>query len=121
MNEKMLNTESFFEKLNLLIKNGDWESFLGKDTERKNILLKRKNSETLFCPLSAVYFFLTGREIHRGSFIFKELTDEFSFPWWEILEIAYAETACNVSRFYDQKLRNRLLGTLNLPLEQIKF
>lgn len=59
--------------------------------EDKCVHLRRAGSEMIFSPLTAVYFELTGIELHRGSFWHPEITERFKLPWWEINDIRNAE------------------------------
>jgi hypothetical protein len=114
--QKKLNTEKFLELLEGLDR-GEWTA----SDHGKCIHLRRKGSDTLFSPLTAVYFCLERKEIHSGSFWSEELCQEFGFPWWEILEITYAEIACvSSAKRYDPHLRNAMLRALGLPEDELK-
>jgi hypothetical protein len=108
-----LNTERFLALLAQLSPE-TWTA--RKDTPL--IHLNRQGSDTLFSPLTAVYYHLTGIEIHRGSFWVEELTRDFGFCRWEILQISYAWSGCDFSFRYDRNLRRTILKTLNLPLDK---
>jgi hypothetical protein len=83
-----------------------WTAFV----HDKCVLLRRAGGGALYSPLTAVFWELTGEELHRGSFLHPEITERFSLPWHEILEITYAEIACVCKgRHYSNKLRVALL------------
>lgn len=72
--------------------------------------LRRKGSAVIYSPLTAVHRHLTEEELHRGSFLHPEISERFHLPWWDILEIAYAEICCVCNgRHYSYTLRLRLL------------
>ncbi len=74
--------------------------------------------KTIFSPLTAVYYDLTGRAIHRGSYWAEELCWEFGLKWQDALVISHASTSCNcdsvVGRGYCQKTRDKMLLALGL-------
>jgi hypothetical protein len=111
MSAKKLNTATFLLLLRELFLTGEWTYEVMKN---KCLLMKRHGSETEFSPLTAVYFHLTGKEIHRGSFWVEEFgKDQYAFPWWEILDITYAWMACSGSgRDYNKTLRDEMLHAL---------
>lgn len=83
------------------------------------ISMRRKTSDTIFSPLTAVYFSLTKAEVHRGSFWFEEMTRDFQLPWWDIQEITYAFCKIDTAGVrYKRPLRNKILRALNLPEEK---
>jgi len=61
-------------------------------TRRGEIRLRRAGSEKLYCPCTAVYFFLTCKEI-ESSFLMPEITDTFRIPELEVVQIAHASDA----------------------------
>jgi len=111
--QQKLNTETFFVILRELDLGGTWRVSI----EDKCIHLRRHGSKTIFSPLTAVYCELTNKEIHRGSFWVEELTQEFGFPWYEVMEISYAWSACSCGRAYDKVLRDRILKALDMQVE----
>lgn len=80
------------------------------------IHLRRKGSEVVFSPLTAVYCKMTNQEIHKGSFWCEELQQQ-GLPWWDVLEIAYTNIKCGTN--YNKVLRNEILMALGLPPENI--
>jgi hypothetical protein len=115
-----LNTELFFYYLGELWATGEWSMRIENGGCAH---LRRQGSETIFSPLTAVYYYLmkTQRqktiELHRGTFWVEELTWDFGFPWWEILELSYAWMACSCGgRDYNRNLRDRLLSVLSQPV-----
>jgi hypothetical protein len=108
-----LNTEAFLTYLGQLWATGDWTMH----EEDRCIHLWRKGSDTIFSPLTAVYYHLTHVEIHRGSFWVEEFNQgDFQFPWWEILDITYAYMALSAGgREYNKKLRESILAHLGIP------
>lgn len=111
---KIVNIDSFILILADLHATSDWEATV----ENRLLHLRRKGSDTIFSPLTAVYFHLSGKEIHRGSFWVEELTNEFGMLWWEILEISYAWIACDCGHRFSRHLRKKLYVALNLPLDR---
>ena len=87
-----------------------------KSVFRGCIHINKQWSNMLFSPLTCAYNELTGKQIHRGSFWCEELQQEFGFPWWEILKIAYVQIKYGD---YDKQLRNKILVALELPPEKI--
>lgn len=80
--------------------------------------MRHVGCDTVFVPLTAVYYDLTGIEIHRGSFWVDEMTQLFGFHWSEVIQVSHATFACNcdslVGRGYDRALRERMLNALGL-------
>ena len=109
-----MNTETFFKHLEEMFLRGGWSASFGETPHRGCVHLSRHGSEQIFSPLTAVYFHLTGKEIHRGSFWVCELTEEFGMPWWEVLALSYAwaDSGANGGRVIN--LRRRLLVILKL-------
>lgn len=119
-----LDTSKFLEVLLRIGRDKEnWESWVepkgpldGRIHLNGCIHLKRKGSEMLFSPLTSVLYELTGEPIHRGSFWCEEL-QRLGLPWWDILEIAYANIKCGTN--YNKVLRNEILMALGLPPENI--
>ncbi len=86
------------------------------ELDHRCIHLRRKDSEMIFSPMTAVYWYLTKKEIHRGSFWCEEMESQFGLPWWDINTIVYAQMALGLT--YNKKLRNRLLIACNLPADR---
>ena len=115
-----LDTESFLKRLAALYSSIAWEMAI----EDGCIHLRRTGAvgtseypRTIFSPLTAVYYDLTGEIIHRGSFWMPELTEGFGFPWWEVLAVTYASIACDCAGHqYSRALRNRILAALGAPV-----
>lgn len=104
-NVQTLDREGFLDVL------GNLPSEIWTASVEKSCLhLRRSGSAVIYSPLTAVYWNLTEGELHRGSFSHPEITARFHLPWWEILEIAYAEI-CLVrnGKHYRNKLRLRML------------
>lgn len=104
-NVQTLDQEGFFEMLEAL-SDEIWTATIEKDC----LHLRRAGSEITYSPLTAVYWHLTGAELHRGSFFHPEITKRFHFPWYDILEIVYAEICCVANgKHYSSRLRLRML------------
>jgi hypothetical protein len=93
--------------LDLLSKIGTSEIWFATISDQC-IHIHRRDSNHVFTPLTAVYFQLTGVEIHRGSFWCEEMQD-LGFPWWDINAIEYATIACGG---HDPNLRMEILKVL---------
>ena len=112
-----LNIAVFLDYLTEIAGDLNWSA---EKTPDRCIHLCRRGSDMIFSPLTAVYFNLTGKEIHRGSFFIEELTKEFGFPWYEILEVSYAYLALDSwGKCYNRYLRKDMLEILRLPVERI--
>jgi hypothetical protein len=107
-----LNTPKFLALLRDLDR-GIWAPRL----EGSQIFLKLEGSEWVFSPLTAVYYHLTDKVLHRGSFWMEELTKEFGFPWWEVIDISYAINSSDRSNALRRNLRRDILRALDLPLD----
>lgn len=107
-NVQTLDQEGFFEMLDAL------PDTIWTATIEKNCLhLRRVESEITYSPLTAVYWHLTGAELHRGSFFHPEITERFRLPWYDILEIVYAEICCVANgKHYSSRLRLRMLSAV---------
>ncbi len=107
-NLQTLDREGFLDVL-CYLPSGIWAASI----EDKCIHLRRLNSARIYSPLTAVYFELTSEELHRGSFSHPEITERFGLPWWDILDITYAEICCVANgRHYNSKLRIVLLDAV---------
>ena len=112
-----MDTTKFIEILKALYATGEWKVETSSRLKQP-LRLRRINSPTQYCPLTAVYFHLTSKKL-PPCFWVPEITEDFDLPWWEVLEIAYAADACNCSRWYDKKLRNNILTAVGLPEEKV--
>jgi len=108
-----LDIEKFLCLLGYLPVEQGWTASL----EKRCIHLRRTGVETIYSPLTAVYYAYTGKELHRGSFLQEEFNEALKCPWWDTLEISYAWTACDCGKNYSRTLRNRMLQVLELPKE----
>ncbi len=115
-----LNVASFLVSLSELDRN-IWIAWVESGlTSRGCIHLNRKGSQMPFSPLTAVYFNLTGVEIHRGTFWFEEMTRDFGMSWWDIQALTYASVKIDTQGTrYNRALRNKLLRALSLPMEEV--
>ena len=111
--DNTLNTERFLALLQILRAQNKW-MFLIED---RCIHLRQRESPHIHSPITAVFCFLTGKELHRGSFWHPEITEQFGIPWWEVQEICYASIACDCGRHYNRTLRKHMLEALALSPE----
>ncbi len=116
-----LNTDSFIVQLQRLDRSVTWRIDPLPTQKDKRIYMYRRDRNTLFTPVTAVYFHLTRVEIHHGSFWCEEMTRDFGFPPMDIVEIVYAQMGLVCGRSFDPHLRNRILTVLGLPQEKIGF
>ncbi len=112
---QQLNIDRIVFYLGIIARSPVWEGYT--TTKLGCIFLARKGSSMIFSPLTAVYFGLTEKEIHHGTFWVKELTEKFGLSCWDALAFSYACTACDIGFRYDRQLRERILITLKLPSE----
>ena len=111
----MRNVTAFLATLRALIRTGMWNVSI----EKRCIHLRRVGSDTIYSPLTAVYYHLTGKELHRGSFIHPEITRDLGLPHYLIPEISYAEIACEGCGVrYNRDLRDNILSSLRQEREQ---
>lgn len=101
---------TFLALLEKIALDTDWQ-ILPVDPKHPLIRLTRNGRKWVFCPLSAVYFDLTGQEIH-SCFTMPEITATTSMPPSLVLEIAYAADACSCGRAFDAHLREKILTSL---------
>jgi hypothetical protein len=88
-----------------------WSAMIG---EWGHIQMKRKGSDVIFSPLTAVYFRLTKKEVDRRTYWVEELTKHFGYSSLEILAITYASLRCDTGQKYDRNLRCQLLKAVRL-------
>ncbi len=109
-----MNIHSFLARLALLRRDSQWTSAV----EGGCIHLRHTKCDIIFVPLTAMYYDLTGIEIHRGSFWVEEMTKLNGFSPFDLLRISHATFACNcvsvVGQGYDHALRQRMLNALGL-------
>ena len=109
-----MNIDEFLSRLSTLRKRPEWSAFVENDC----IMLRHAKCEIRFTPLTAVYYQLSGIEIHHGSFWAEELTREYDLSWHDALTLSHAIFACNcdsvVGRGYDRGLRDKLLRAVGL-------
>ncbi|KKW19156.1 MAG: hypothetical protein UY62_C0081G0006 [Parcubacteria group bacterium GW2011_GWF2_50_9] len=104
-NLQTLDKEGFLDVL-MHLDELRWMAYLN----HRCIHLWRVGSKTIFSPTTAVFYTLTGIELHRGSFWHPEITERFGLSRWDILDITYAEICCVCNgRHYDGKLRLAIL------------
>ena len=108
MSDKKVQDVGYF----LVLFNIYWRSNKGKwrVVDVESMELMRDDSDVIFSPLTLVYFYMTGEEIHRGSFWCEEMTQRFGMPWWDVLKITYAQIGC---QGHDRNLREDLLNVIS--------
>ncbi|MDO8564429.1 MAG: hypothetical protein Q7R88_00340 [bacterium] len=108
----------YIELLAVLFGTGNWTARVLK----RCIHLYHVGSDEVFSPTTALHYHLTAgaEKIGRG-FFYEEFSILTGMPWWLMLEISYAEIACDCGRQYDRRLRNRILEALGQPAEKIPW
>lgn len=113
-----MNTKFFLRHL-VCLGSMQHDSPWSSSVEDGCIHMRHARCDIIFVPLTAVYYDLTGIEIHRGSFWVEEMTRLNGFSRFELLRISHATFACNcdsiVGRGYCPKLRDNLLKAVGLP------
>ena len=105
-------TDLFLWLLEQLMKENNWCVHM----KGRVIRLRRWDIDYEFCPLGAVFLFLTGKRV-QNCFWFPEIEKGLSFPGSEIVDIAYAVDGSGGNRPYDKKLRDKVLRALGLKPE----
>jgi len=111
---RMETVASFLESLTELGKKQDWHAVVNNHV----IQLRLDGLDAIFSPLTAVYFALTGKILHPGSFWHSQISEELGLPWWEVNRISYAEIACGYGNRCDWALRDQMLEALDLHKER---